>query len=357
MDERSGLKHGRASLPSMRPLLTPAARRLWRDQETLQLGRTPGRAVVLTGVDGAARGLLGLLDGTRDHDAVVLAARDGGCPPPRTERMLTLLDSAGLLEDAAADRSALRVLVRDERDRLTADLRSLELAGAADALRVVSRRLGARVVVEGAGRVGAAVAALLASSGIGAVDIIDEGLTRPEDCGAGGLRLTDIGRRRGEAARDLIATLAPSVRTAPLVLPDLVVLAPAAGLPHPDPPRLVPHLLAEVRDGTGIVGPLVQPGIGACLHCLDLARTDRDPDWPAIAAQLSMPAPGVAPCDAGLAAAVTAQAVLQTLSLVDGLEPPATIGGTLELTLPGWRWRRRSWQVHPACECAWRDTG
>jgi hypothetical protein len=346
-----------ASLCRVRPLLTPFARRLWRDRETLQLGRSPGRAVVLAGVDPVLRAVLALLDGTRDQAGVLRAAAAAGCPAPRAEAVLTLLADAGLLDDAADDRSALARLERAERDRLAADLGSLRLVRPGGALPSARRRLDARIVVEGAGRVGAAVAALLAVSGVGAVDVVDDGTVRPEDCGVGGLGLDQVGRRRGEAARDLVAGLAPSVRTAALCLPDLVVLAPAAGMPRPDAPRLVPHLLTEVRDGTGVVGPLVQPGASACLHCLDLARTDRDPDWPAVAAQLSLPAPGVAPCDAGLALAVVAQTVLQALLLVDGAAVPATVGGTLELVLPDWRWRRRSWQIHPACACGWRDAG
>ncbi|MCW2723296.1 MAG: UBA/THIF-type binding protein [Frankiales bacterium] len=346
-----------ASLCRVRPLLTPFARRLWRDRETLQLGRNPGRAVVLAGVDPTLRAVLALLDGTRDHAGVLRAAGDAGCPGPRTAAVLTLLADAGLLDDAADDRSALARLARAERDRLAADLGSLQLVRPDGALPVARRRLEARVVVEGAGRVGAAVAGLLAASGVGAVDVADDGTVRPEDCGVGGLGLDQVGRRRGDAARDLLRTVAPSVRTGTLCLPDLVVLAPAAGLPPPDAPRLVPHLLAEVRDGTGVVGPLVQPGASACLHCLDLARTDRDPDWPAVAAQLSLPAAGVAPCDAGLALAVVAQTALQVLTLVDGAAVPATVGGTLELALPDWRWRRRSWQIHPDCPCAWREAG
>jgi hypothetical protein len=48
---------------------------------------------------------------------------------------------------------------------------------------------------------------------------------------------------------------------------------------------------------------------------------------------------------------------LQALAFLDGGALPATAGGTLELVLPDWRWRRRSWQLHPDCECGWRDTG
>ena len=48
----------------------------------------------------------------------------------------------------------------------------------------------------------------------------------------------------------------------------------------------VPHLPVRVRDGAGLVGPLVIPGVTSCLSCADLHRTDRDGAWPAVAAQL-----------------------------------------------------------------------
>jgi hypothetical protein len=339
----------------MRPLLTPAARRLWRDRETLQLGRPPGRAVVLAGVDSVVRSVLGLLDGTRDHDGLLRAAEAAGSPPPRTQEVLTMLAGAGLLEDAAADRSPLAPLRRPERDRLAADLGSLRLVRADDGLEALRRRTGATVVVDGAGRVGATVVALLAAAGVGSVDVVDDGLTRPEDCGVGGIPLDAIGRPRAEAARELLTgSRAPGASARPRgTLPDLVVLAPPAGLPVPEPPRLVPHLLAEVRGDVGVVGPLVCPGTTACLRCLDLARADLDPGWPAIAVQLANPVRGVAPCDSALAIAVAAQTSMQALSLIDGGGLPSTAGGTLELVLPDWRWRRRSWQVHPDCDCPW----
>ncbi len=48
----------------------------------------------------------------------------------------------------------------------------------------------------------------------------------------------------------------------------------------------VPHLPVRVRDGVGLVGPLVIPGMTSCLGCADLHRSDRDAAWPALAAQL-----------------------------------------------------------------------
>jgi hypothetical protein len=334
-------------------------RRLWRDPETLQLGRPPGRAVVLAGVDSLVRSVLALLDGTRDRAGLVRAADAAGCPPARTEEVLALLTEAGLLDDAAADRGALAAMGRPERDRLAADLGSLRLVRGDDGLVAIRRRRAARVVVDGAGRVGATVAALLAASGVGVVDVVDDGLTRPEDCGVGGLSLTSVGRPRAEAARDLVAAVTGRRGSTgqPVVLPDLLVLAPPAGSPVPEPPRLVPHLLAEIRGDVGVVGPLVSAGSSACLRCLDLTRADRDPGWPALAVQLGTPSREVAPCDSALAVAVAAQTAMQALAFLDGGGLPSSAGGTLELVLPDWRWRRRSWQVHPDCDCGWRDTG
>jgi len=185
---------------------------------------------------------------------------------------------------------------------------------------------------------------------------VDDGLTRVEDCGVGGLPAAAVGRPRHLAARELVATATanPSVpTTTSVVLPDLVVLTPTAGAPTPEPPRLLPHLLSEVRGEVGVVGPLVVPGTSACLRCLDLTRTDRDPGWPAIAVQLATNTRAAAPCDGVLAVAVAAQTAMQALAFLDGVALPTTAGGTLELTLPDWRWRRRSWQLHPDCDCAW----
>lgn len=118
----------------------------------------------------------------------------------------------------------------------------------------------------------------------------------------------------------------------------------------------MPHLLARVDEHVGTVGPLVLPGRAPCLHCLELVRSSLDPDWPALSAQLGRPARGTAACDGVLAAAVAAQAALQVLQLLEG-STPGSVGGTLELETPGWRWRRRTWPQHPDCPCAWADPG
>lgn len=50
--------------------------------------------------------------------------------------------------------------------------------------------------------------------------------------------------------------------------------------------RDIPHLPVLFGDSGARIGPLVEPGNGPCLFCVELERSDADPAWPAIAAQL-----------------------------------------------------------------------
>jgi bacteriocin biosynthesis cyclodehydratase domain-containing protein len=115
----------------------------------------------------------------------------------------------------------------------------------------------------------------------------------------------------------------------------------------------VPHLAVAADEAIGVVGPLVIPGRTACLRCLDLTRAERDPAWPLILAQLEGREPDPCACDAPLAAAVAAQAAAQVLAFIDrAVAADAVVNGTLELVLPGWQWRRRTWPRHPGCSCS-----
>jgi len=103
---------------------------------------------------------------------------------------------------------------------------------------------------------------------------------------------------------------------APPARPDLAILVgrPSMDLRADLMNRQVPHLAASADEAIGIVGPLVVPGRSACLRCLDWTRTDRDPAWPLILAQLAGRPPEPLACDAPLAAAVAAHAAAQALA-------------------------------------------
>jgi bacteriocin biosynthesis cyclodehydratase domain-containing protein len=235
---------------------------------------------------------------------------------------------------------------------------------------VLTRRRHAAVVVHGAGRVGVPLAALLGAAGIGHVHLVDGGWVRPVDLAPGGAVATDLHRRRDEAGAAAVRRVAPEAGTAELPPhrpADLVVLTGDRSLDTDLVGTLhaagTPHLPVSVRETTAVVGPLVLPGRTGCLRCADLHRTDRDPAWPLLAAQLSGPRPplSIEPCEVTLAAIAAALGAAQVLGHVAG-DPPAALGalgGTLELAAPGWRVRRRSWPPHPACGCgaAYADPG
>lgn len=141
-------------------------------------------------------------------------------------------------------------------------------------------------------------------------------------------------------ARDAVDTATLAVIAAPWVI------QPARYLPFLR--RDVPHL-AIVFDDTGArVGPLVEPGRGPCLRCLDLARRDADAAWPAIAAQLAGRAAASRTPRAELDASAVAAAVIDD-RLAHGLTGLAAASLTLER--PGALPRRRRHEPHPDCGC------
>jgi hypothetical protein len=54
-----------------------------------------------------------------------------------------------------------------------------------------------------------------------------------------------------------------------------------------------------------------------------------------------------------LLAILAGHAVAQGLALLDGDDEIATHNGTLEISAPDWRVRRRGWAPHPECGCIW----
>ncbi len=121
--------------------------------------------------------------------------------------------------------------------------------------------------------------------------------------------------------------------------------------------RGVAHLPVRVRDGTGLVGPLVIPGVTSCLGCADLHRSDRDAAWPAIAAQLRDTV-GVADRATLLAtAALALSQVNRVIAAVRGQAgvpdpaPPPALNATLEFDLNAGSIVARQWTKHPLCSC------
>jgi bacteriocin biosynthesis cyclodehydratase domain-containing protein len=120
----------------------------------------------------------------------------------------------------------------------------------------------------------------------------------------------------------------------------------------------VAHLPVRLRDGAGLVGPLVIPGVTSCLDCADLHRSDRDAAWPAVASQLRN---AVGNADRATVLATAALALNQIDRVIravrtdaDGgtpTEPPPTLDTTLEFDVNAGAIMARRWTRHPQCWC------
>lgn len=353
--------------------ISPAARILWRAADVVQLELGERRIIV---------------DGVAPHTVQTLAPADhrrrpidaGGSPtsPGReshpdggTAELLDLLHRAGFLS---------RLDAEDGRppgasSRLDPDLRAPSARFGDRAGAVLRSRARRQVAVHGHGRLPVALASLLAAAGIGRLEVGEATEVRLADATPGGLLPADEGRRHIAAAGDAGRRAAPEVSTRPPEPerpPDLVVLA--GGLPVDAPAAQalqeagLAHLVAGVWADTAVVGPLVLPGRTSCLRCADLHRIDRDPGWAALSVQLALARPRTAPSDVTVYALAAAVAAVQCLAhlddtYLDGAHPggdvgphgdsdaPAAVNGTLEIALPDWRIRRRSWPAHPSCGC------
>ncbi|MCP3821557.1 ThiF family adenylyltransferase [Streptomyces sp. A3M-1-3] len=357
----------------MYPMVKPALRRGWRDLQTVQFGVTPAHAVVLGPVDTATGSFLGLLDGTRGMALLREEGRAMGLPDGHVDALVRRLTTAGLIDDATAGGPGAEAIRKRTAalERLRPDLASLSLVHPepGGGIRRLASRRALRVQVRGAGRVGAAIAALLSGSGVGRVEVMDGGCTDAGDVSPGGLPQESVGDRRDAAARRTVRSAspdrAPRASEVSEITPGaepglpLVVVAPRDGLTAyaPDPAVAdswiasgTPHLYAGVIEGTGVVGPLVLPGGTACAGCLELERADQDPAWPRMLAQWRSGRGCVPACDLALASAVAGLAAAHALAFLDG-ELPASTGTRWEAALPLLDWQSTRITPHRDCTC------
>ncbi|WP_305092123.1 hypothetical protein [Prescottella sp. R16] len=275
-----------------RPTLDPRLPLLVRPSGLVQIGWDPDTALVLTppaGVDADTLvSVLELLDGRTPRPTIVWRAVEHGIAAADMSTLLSELDEAGLLRpEPAATDPDRSPLIR----------------------------------VHGRGPLADAVSAGLARASVR--------VTRSTHVTAD----TDVTRWNCLCVvltDDLVAD------------PRLVDALLAAG---------VPHLQVRLRDGRGIVGPLVLPGRTSCLRCADLTRSAVDEEWPHVAAQL-LGRVGYAGPAAVLATAAVALGQLEKVLSGVAHPAPATLNATLELDLDEHRLAVRPWPRDPRCTCS-----
>jgi len=320
--------------------LAPQVARAWRGPGTVQFGADPARAVVVSGLDAGDRRVLELLERGISGAALESDARRQGTDVDRPRALLRLLERHGLLVPAGRGGDPGHARLRaEERCRGAAGSRPARSVG-------VTGRTGLT----------AAIAAGFAAAGAGSVAASPVGIVSALDVLPGGAAADEVGETLRAAAEAAVQRAAPATRLTGRAAPDLGVLvgryahdaAEAATWLASD----VAHLAVLVRECDVVVGPLVLPGRGPCLHCLDLARRDRDPQWPGVLAQLLRQRDdSAAGTVAALGQVAAGLAVLVGVAALDGRGPEvAGLTATLSLPYAVPAWRR--WPAHPACGCA-----
>ncbi|ASR34412.1 thiamin biosynthesis protein [Prauserella marina] len=330
-----------------RPRILPGLDVLERQADELQFGLDPRHAVRAPGLPPILMDILRNLDGTRSTKSLLTLAKSEHAE--RLRELLTGLTRRGLIEEA--EPSSQSHSRNDEPDLWS-------LAVGRKRRDTVAQRAHCAVVVHGGGRLAAAVTTQLATAGVGHIDAEARGHVTPDDLGSG---FTDrhVGMSRRQAIADTARRANPRVRTGRLrknQLPDLVVLTDAV-VPAPEVVSElmsdgIPHLVVKVRDGIGIVGPLVLPGRSSCLRCADLHRTSLDACWPRVAGQLAGRYQRADLSDVYAAAALAAGQALRILFPED--DPPPSWNGTLEINCHAGTMMRRDWIPHPHCGCGAR---
>lgn len=314
---RSTAAHGSRS--DERPRIPPSRRPVHRAAGEIQFGAVSGGAIV-TGVSEVEVQALTRLDGSLTLRSSYRMAGELGVATTRWRALLEVVDRIGVLDwrPAADDRA-------DEPLALPPPT----------------------VVLPGRGALVRDVAALLRRDGIDAIVTPSEPHPElppevpPEFPPGGGAR-------------------PPAVRPALAVLIGPTALDPRSGDEWLR--RGVPHLPVVAEESFATVGPLVEPALsGPCLWCLDLHRSDRDPAWPTVLAQLCGSAGDIvrretsSDTDPALAHLVAGCIDLLTRRLL-GHEPVPT-GVAVELSLPWPRMDHRRWTIHPRCRRRHRSPG
>ena len=112
--------------------------------------------------------------------------------------------------------------------------------------------------------------------------------------------------------------------------------------------RDIPHLPVVLSDTSATVGPVVEPGVGPCLYCLQRYRTDADPAWPALSAQLWGRTSSIE--SALVASEISAVVTRVVLARLDAGRA-AGVHVSTEISVATGETTAHEWLPHPECGC------
>lgn len=329
------------------------------DAHTIAIGGADhGLAAELSDDSGHLWTLLGLLDGSRDLDAVVaeMRRRDPALTPEDVAAVVADLTEAGYVEDAAAPLPPALTGAEVARYRRNAEFFSFFARHPQTGYDYQARLQASRVTVLGVGGLGSYVALALAAAGVGDLLLVDDDVVEEHNLNRQVLYTeADLGRSKVEAARQRVHEVNPHVRVEAVSRRvsgvedaracfegrDLLVCAA-------DRPRIriyewlnaasIAEGVAWVRganDGLTINSFLHVPGVTACFECEQRHALATFP-WYAGRLAFARDVLGdqtVNPCTAPVAGLIGSLTALEVVKYLSGAADPVTRGRKLTLDL------------------------
>ncbi|MFC8304425.1 ThiF family adenylyltransferase [Specibacter sp. NPDC057265] len=349
--------------------INPALRMVRRSEQSVQIGVGRG-GIILAGLQRADVDFLDALRAGIPDAHVLEAAEALGVSALRAQEMCIKL-AGFLFSEAELTAHGHRA------ERLFPERSAMLGLYQGPCQELMDRREHSVVHVVGLGRTGAALAAVLAASGVGTFLLEDDGVVTATDVSPGAHRVEDIGVTRALSTRRNLQRLDPACQVhimhdggvgGPSVASlDLAVVVGHDAVPTHTAARFLaaekPQLIVLLREQDGTIGPLVVPGETACPECVEWHRSGEDPQWRDICQELAQPLepwPDRRPRHErqetmALATVLAGTAAAHALLFLDGIKRPSSWSTVLNFHPDTGAWTQQEYRAHPRCGCQWQN--
>jgi hypothetical protein len=339
--------------------INPHQAALWRDLNSLQIG-SGQKHVIFNSLSPAQERLIA---------ALYRGFADKQLPQVLNDLGLEAEDGRHLVD------SLQPLLLKNTKPRISslseefvagafAEIIRASLLNSADGATVLMERKFRTVHIDDLSAPGLALALGLASAGVGRVVTHDQSFVEAEDLGPSAYPTQLLGKTKVEAIRALLAS-SPNqmgiVAGHKLTPRNLEAIDCAAIIAHEaiEPRRYVqwlnrdvPHLAMSFEVDHASVSPLIVPGRGPCLFCLEQARVNLDPSWPIMASQLITTKERLDDSSSRLfCAGVAIQKILAQLDFVGEFAQTEKELVGYRLNLSSGTISELRWLEHEACSC------
>ncbi len=346
----------------MRPRIHPYVPIVWRDANTLQVGIPPAPSALVVDADMDLFGFIQSLDGRLTTEQLLTLPN---CPiQSQLSQIFDALTHAHALIDADSNCPLAPRISQEFRERALWQTLAQDLArpscdsGAA----AVAARANSYVLVHGANPLAFAITHLLAAAGIGRL-VIDE----PEHLGVKvrvesiiglGPDWAQLGQPGLLATRDLAKRFGADVtRPKGLANPDFEVFTSWPDVVERDRVNAeqIAHIVITTEGCSATAGPLVVPGVSACLRCVELGQQIHDPAWGHTHLQSQARRTSQQPpCDNLLTSWAAVMAAMSAVAYLERNPDDALgllVGQRLFATTPGPQISTEALAVQPSCGC------